>query len=178
MTLDDFYAQMMANGGTMPQSPYLPPQQSDALGLPYPTSLMGNEMMTPPGGMPDSAMVDPMLGLTSDFGSAPTATDQYGYSTQPRTILPPQITEGPDSLYGPFRRVWEGLQQEQDPLAALMAQSAIPPEEPPPTQWPQLGMIQSTPAYGGGADVLRNRGFGPAVDRIQWLDTLRARRGY
>ena len=175
LSLDDLYAQMLSG---MPQSPYLPPQQSEAMGLPFPTSLMGNEMV-PPGGMPASAMPDPMLGVTSDFGSAPTASAQYGYSTQPRPTLPTAISEGPDSLYGPFRRVWDGMQQEQDPLAALMAQSAIPPETPPATQWPQLGMIQSTPVYGGGnADILRGRGFGPAVDRLNWLNTLRAQRGY
>lgn len=201
MTLDDFYAQMLnvappgeaalVEGPVMPQSPYLPPWQSDAMGLPFPTSLMGGGM--PAGEVPASAEPDPMLGLTPSFGAEPTASAQYGYAPQPRPALPTGIQEGPDALYGPFRQVWEGLQQEPDPLLAMLAgkQQAPPPPQQVPAQQPMMSPTTTPQPWGpqpqdsfiaqpgdGGERVLHGRGYGRVLDRVNWLRGLRAAKGF
>lgn len=150
-TIDDLYTQLLGampavEPPVLPQSPYLSPQESEAMGLPFPTSLMG---AMPAGELPESAQPDPMLGVTSAFGAPPTASTQYGYQPQARPMLPAAITDRADSLYGPFRQVWEGLQAEPDPLAALMAP---PPAEPEPRHVPDLPWrINATqPTWGQG----------------------------
>ncbi|MBA3584385.1 MAG: hypothetical protein H0W36_07645 [Gemmatimonadetes bacterium] len=198
MTLDDFYAQMlgvmppqemgMAQGPVMPASPYATPMQSEAMGMPFPMSLMSEAP-------PESAQPDPMLGVTSDFGSSASAPAQYGYSPQPRPALPTAISEDETGagLYGPFRGIWDEMQAEEDPLAGMMAR----PQEPTPgmgdTRTPQLpwqesqGFGQAPPHLRGGAfGQPRQAGpggpggqrYGRAMERVGWLDSLRARRGY
>ena len=129
LSLDDFYAQMLNMA---------PPDEAGLV----------------EGPLPASAVPDPMLGVTSNFGGPPTAAAQYGYSPQPRPPLPPQIAGGPEELYGPFRQIWDGLQQEQDPLAGLMGgmpqdplMAGMPPMQPPMP--PQAPMPQAMPPQQG-----------------------------
>ena len=174
LSLDDFYAQMLNMA---------PPDEAGLV----------------EGPLPASAVPDPMLGVTSNFGGPPTAAAQYGYSPQPRPPLPPQIAGGPEELYGPFRQIWDGLQAEQDPLAGLMGgmpqdplMAGMPPMQPPmPPQgfpldpntlqyWgPQEGQDSfiAQPAN-GGERVLHANGFGRVLDRVNWLRSLRAQQGY
>lgn len=191
-TLDNLYGQLM---GAMPASPYASPQLSADLGLPYPTSLMsempGSSPLAP-SGMPASALPDATLGMTPAFGAATTAGDQFGYSPQPRPPLPAPIADEANGLYGPFRAVWDQMQQEPDPLAALMAQMPDTSGMPgfPPAATPAGPMVPDRPfsltmpdqGYGVGPSpgerMLAQRGYGRVLDRLNWLRGLRAQRGY
>jgi hypothetical protein len=202
MTLDDLYAQML--GAVPPEEaalvegapPMAPPVGAPWSGMAFPEFALGGGM---PGGQPpESAQVDPMLGVNPNYGAQTTAPAMYGYSPQPRPMLPPQIAE-PDpaaDLYGPFRDVWQGMQgqAEQDPLAALM--QPPPREAGPQTPWGPAGERTLPPAspfegppFGqpdafvaqpgqGGERVLHGRGYGRVLDRVNWLRGLRAQRGY
>ncbi len=185
MTLDEMYAQML---GVMPagdamldapvagQSPYLPPWQSEAMGMPFPTSLAGGA--PPMGEVPESAQPDPMLGVTSAFGQPATAPDQYGYNPQPRPMLPAPITEDAAGLYGPFRGIWDQMQQEEeDPLAAMMAGGGMG-QQPPSRGFGQQPYQQQQMPQSRGEGALRDQGYGRAMDRMNWLRGLRASKGY
>ena len=175
MTLDDFMQQLygvvppvgpvLPEGPVLPQSPYLPPQQSTAMGLPYPTSLMGE--------MPGSAPLAEEEPVT-------TAPAQYGYQPAPRGPLPGPIAEGPPALYGGFQNIYNQM-QEEDPLAALMNPTPTPQGRPPL-------MAPGTPGYGGyggapdarqlGQQAMLARRFPRAMSRVPQLQALAARRGY
>lgn len=192
VTLDDFYAQMLAAAppdeaalveGAPPMGPAgFPPYATPA----FPEFAFGGGM--PGAAPPESAQPDPMLGVNPGYGPATTAAAQYGYDPRPRPMLPPQIADPAAGLYGPFRGVWEQMQAEPDPLAALMAG---------PEQEPQLGMgdprtpplPEQLPPYGqqgafvagpaqGGERVLHGRGYGRVLDRVNWLRSLRGQKGF
>lgn len=181
--LDELLAQLEMNGSplplggtpTLPQSPYLPAQTSSALGLGYPTPLM-SEM---PGSSP----------LAEEPAAEPTAPAQYGYTPQPRPALPPAIADDATGLYGPFRDVYEGLRQEEDPLAALMTPEAAAPA--PRLLRTQEGPVGFGQGYGGGAMnglspamsrsaqtlLRRSPAYGRVIDRMGRLQAMRARKG-
>lgn len=182
-SLDELYAEFLGNGaGDMMldnpafAAPPFPPAWAQTIGMGEP---------------PESAQVDPMLGVTPAFGATTTAPAQYGYSPQPRPALPAPLAPPEDpaaDLYGPFRSIWQGMQAqpEQDPLEALMAQMG-PPEEP------QLGVgdprvpalpWEAAPQANYGAQRQPSRqeqafaGRHPRVmERMNWLRNLRTQKG-
>lgn len=191
LTLDDLYSQLL--GAAPPDEAALvegvppmmgqPPVGAPWSGMAFPEFALGGGM--PGAQAPESAQVDPMLGVNPSYGAQTTAPAMYGYQPQPRPALPPRIADPAAELYGPFRDVWQGMQgqAEQDPLAALMT---------PPPQEPQLGMgAPRTPGLPwddrdpfvaqpgtGGERVLRGRGYGRVLDRVNWLRGLRSAKGY
>ena len=135
----------------------------------------------------ESEMVDPMLGVTPAFGATTTAGAQYGYSPQPRPALPAPIADPAAGLYGPFRGVWEQMQADPDPLAALMGAGGAPAQQPPfmlsaqpNARAPQMAQAPAMAPRPPSPNelALRARGFGRAVDHVNRLDRLRALRGY
>lgn len=185
-TLDNYARQLglLPIGGQMLYSPLagpfgapMPPFSGDPAGFAMP--MMGGEMA-------ESEMVDPMLGVTPAFGSTTTAGAQYGYSPQPRPALPEPIAADAAGLYGPFRGVWEQMQaqSETDPLAALMSPAPAQEQSPfmlraQPQQAMQGGTRGGMPMQPSPAErMMRERGYGRAVDRINWLRGLRAQQGY
>lgn len=178
-TLDDLYAQFL---GAQPPAPML----GDPLGSPFgptmpPFSGDPGGFAMPFGEMtaaPESEMVDPMLGVTPAFGATTTAGAQYGYSPQPRPALPAPIADEAAGLYGPFRGVWERLQAEPDPLAALMAP---PPAQEPPfrlSAQPNAAPPMMPPQPSPSERMLRSQGYGHAMDHLNRINLLRARRGF
>lgn len=183
-TLDDLYAQflgVMPAGDAMMDAPLMgpfgapmPPFSGDPGGFAMPFAM---------GETPESEVVDPMLGVTPAFGATTTAGAQYGYSPQPRPALPAPIADPAANLYGPFRGVWERMQAEPDPLAALMtpAPEPAPPlmlSAPPNAQGRQMAPAMAARPPSPQEMLLRARGYGRAVDRVNQLDRLRAVRGY
>jgi len=127
---------------------------------------------------PESALVDPMLGVTNQFGMPATAPAQYGYNPQPRPPLPAPIAADEAGLYGPFRGIWEEMQAEPDPLAALLAR----PEEPmaPEPRVPALPYEpaqQFIPPQSPQERMMAQR-YPRAMDRITRLRGLMANRGF
>lgn len=167
---------------TSPAFPAPSPFASEGMMPTYPMMGMGE--------LPESEMVDPMLGVTSDFGSAPLAASQYGYSPQPRPALPAPVAADEAGLYGPFRGIWEEMQPAApDPLAALLAQMGPPPEEVieprvPALPW-QPTRAFGQPPQGRMQDPMPSRNermlgqqHPRVMERVNWLRGLRAQRGY
>lgn len=187
MTLDDYYAQMM---GVMP-APQMPPPTGPV--SPYATYPPWETPFTPfamPFSMPEmsgepppeSAQPDPMLGVTSAFGQPATAPAQYGYTPQPRPMLPAPITDDASGLYGPFRDVWEQMQQEEpaDPLAALMAGPPPAPDDagaigPLHVGQQQQVMPQQMPSP---QERMMQQRYPRAMERVNRLRGLMQRRGF
>lgn len=180
--LDDLYAQMlgaMPAGDQMLDAPLagpfgaMPPYSGAPEGFALP--LTGAPMAAP--APAESALVDPMMGVTPAFGTTTTAGAQYGYSPQPRPMLPEPIAADAAGLYGPFRAVWEQMQAEPDPLAALMAPA--PTRESPFMLSAQPNAAPAMmPPPSPGERALRERGYGRVVDRLNWLRGLRSQQGY
>jgi hypothetical protein len=129
------------------------------------------------GETPESAMVDPMLGVTNQFGMPATAPAQYGYNPQPRPPLPAPIAADEAGLYGPFRGIWEEMQAEPDPLAALLAR----PEEPLPPE-PRVPELPYAPAQQfippSPQERMMAQRYPRAMDRVTRLRGLMANRGF
>jgi hypothetical protein len=129
------------------------------------------------GETPESALVDPGLGVTNQFGMPATAPAQYGYTPQPRPMLPAPIAADEAGLYGPFRGVWEQMQAEEDPLAALMMrpEEAMPPEPRVPAlpYEPTQQFIPPSPQ-----ERMMAERYPRAMDRLTRLRGLMAQRGF
>lgn len=187
MTLEDLYQQflgVMPAGDAMldmptpaasPMTPAFPPWAAGGMMPSFPT--LGGEP-------PESAQVDPMLGVTNAFGAGTTAPAQYGYSPQPRPMLPAPIAADAQGLYGPFRGIWEGAQEEEDPLAAMLAQlrpaapAAMEPRTPALPYEPARGFGQPPVPQPSRNERLLGQQRPRVMDRINWLRGLRAQRGY
>lgn len=183
MTLDDLYAQLMGllpagdamlDDPALGASPSMTPWQGTGFGFPLAVPTVGAP--------PESTIPDENLGVTTAFGRPATAPAQYGYSPRPRPVLPaPILDDAAGGLYGPFRDVWEGMQTEPDPLAALLTEA--PPEQAPAAgrpglPWPALDRTAPRPAMPSRNEQMLAERHPRVVERLNWLRGLRASRGY